>query len=80
MEKHTALRFSRHHGSLAPVLQNAATKLRGWWRKRQSAKVLAALSAEQMRDCGIELTQHNVPTIEVPRGLMQRLQSPHMMG
>jgi len=37
--------------------------------------VLAELSLEQIRDCGIESPQLNVPVIEVPRGLMQRLVS-----
>jgi uncharacterized protein YjiS (DUF1127 family) len=77
MGKHTVLRLSHHHGALAQMLPNAGAKLCGWWRKRQNAKVLAELSADQICDCGIESPELNLPSIEVPKGLMQRLISAH---
>ena len=76
METHDVLRLSRNFGSfVGPALQIAGIRLRGWRKKRHTAKVLAGLSAEQLRDCGIESPQLNVPTVEVPRGLMQQLMS-----
>ena len=41
--------------------------------RRRNAKLLAELSVEQMIDCGIETPSINIPTIEVRKGLMQKL-------
>jgi len=76
MEKFITVRSSRRDVPLlGPTLRGARMGLRAWMRKRHTAKVLAELSLEQIRDCGIESPQLNVPVIEVPRGLMQRLVS-----
>jgi uncharacterized protein YjiS (DUF1127 family) len=76
MERSSALRPSwRHMPFVYSPLQTAAVMLWAWWRRRHTAKLLAELSAEQILDCGIESPELNVPTIEVPKGLMQRLMS-----
>jgi uncharacterized protein YjiS (DUF1127 family) len=61
-------------------LLNIGSWLRGWLARRRNARVLAQLSPEQMRDCGIEPPERNVPTIEVPKELMRRLPSRQLMG
>ena len=76
MEKNNALRLSsRYMPRAGSALQNAGVRLRAWRRRRHTAKVLAELSAEQIVDCGIESSTLNVPIIEVPKGLMQKLTS-----
>jgi uncharacterized protein YjiS (DUF1127 family) len=74
MEKGNALRlFGRHTSILASGLQHTNERIQTWWSKRRTARVLAELSAEQILDCGIEAPELNVPKIEIPRGLMQKL-------
>jgi len=78
MEKGNALRLSgRHTSILVSALQHANERVQTWWRRRRTARVLAELSAEQILDCGIEAPGLNVPKIEIPRGLMQKLMSMH---
>ena len=78
MQKGNALRLSgRHPSILVSVLQHVNERLQIWWSRRRTARVLAELSAEQILDCGIESPELNVPIIEVPRGLMQKLMSMH---
>lgn len=80
MNKSNALRLDRSQTSLSTIARDVGGKLRGWWRKRQNAKVIAELSPDQMSDCGIEVAERNVPVIEVPSELMRRLPSPLVMG
>jgi uncharacterized protein YjiS (DUF1127 family) len=78
MEKGNALRLSRRHTSiLVSALQHTNERIQTWWSRRRTARVLPELSAEQILDCGIESPELNVPIIEVPRGLMQKLMSMH---
>ena len=58
---------------VVPTLQSATAWLRAWWQRRQTMKMLAALSAEQMLDCGIKPPEPTVPIFEVPTELMQKL-------
>jgi uncharacterized protein YjiS (DUF1127 family) len=74
MQQNNASHLSRRYTPPVGFRLEFAT-LGAWWRRRRTAKVLAGLSAEQIRDCGIESPELNVPTIEVPRGLMQKLMS-----
>jgi hypothetical protein len=80
MNKPNALRLDRSQTSLSTIATDVGDKLRGWWRKRQNAKVIAELSLEQIRDCGIEVPARDVPVIEVPSEVMRRLPSRLMMG
>ncbi len=76
MQENSASHLShRYMPAAAGVLRFASARLGAWWKRRHTAKVLAHLSPEQISDCGIELPELNVPTIEVPRGLMQKLMS-----
>ena len=78
MEKGNALRLSgRHTSILGSALQHTNERIKTWWSRRRTARVLAELSAEQILDCGIESAELNVPIIELPRGLMQKLMSMH---
>ena len=64
-----------HHDKPAwrPTLHSAFEGMSAWWRRRRTARLLSELSAEQRLDCGIPEPEMNVPVIEVPRELMQRL-------
>lgn len=76
MEKVNALRSSGRHTSIpVSALQHTNERILTWWSRRRTASVLAKLSAEQIFDCGIQSPQPNVPIIEMPRGLMQKLMS-----
>jgi uncharacterized protein YjiS (DUF1127 family) len=79
MNKLNTLPLGRNHASLGATVTNIGRKLGGWWRRRQNAKIVAELSPDQMRDCGIEIPQRNVPVIEVPRELVRLLPSPLVM-
>jgi uncharacterized protein YjiS (DUF1127 family) len=74
MEKGNTLRLSgRHTSILVSALHQAKERLQTWWSRRRTARVLAGLSAEQILDCGIKAPELNIPKIEIPRGLMQKL-------
>ena len=78
MEKGNALQLSGRHASiLASALRHTKARIQTWWSRRLTARVLAELSAEQILDCSIESPELNVPRIEIPRGLMQKLMSMH---
>jgi hypothetical protein len=79
MNKPHTLRLGRSHASLGATVTHIGRKLGGWWRGRQNAKIVAELSPDQLRDCGIETSQRNVPVIEVPRELVRLLPSPLVM-
>ena len=63
--------------SVVSALRSAMAWLRGWRQKRQTMKLLAMLSAEQMLDCGIKPPEPNVPIFEVPTELMLKLMIMH---
>lgn len=79
MNKPDTLRLGRSHASLCATVTHIGRKLGGWWRRRQNAKIVAELSPDQLRDCGIETSERNVPVIEVPRELVRLLPSPLVM-
>ena len=57
------------------TLQKAGQAFRIWRSKRHAASVIGALSADQLRDCGIAAAELNRPSFEVPKGLMHKLMS-----
>ena len=63
--------------ALGEIVIGAGNRLRGWWTKRLNAKAVADLSPEQIRDCEIELTGPNKPTVVVPTEIRQMLLSMH---
>ena len=74
MAQSTSARVKRREvSSAAQLLHNLAMAPVEWWSKRRTAREIAELTPEQLRDMGLELP--NLPTIEVPRGLMVRLMS-----
>jgi uncharacterized protein YjiS (DUF1127 family) len=60
---------------LVSIRQKASKFLQLWRSNRRAAKVLRELSTEQLRDCGIQAPELNVPSLEVPAGLIQELMS-----
>jgi uncharacterized protein YjiS (DUF1127 family) len=78
MEKGNALRLSgRYTSTLVSALRHANERIQAWWSSRRIARMVAELSAEQISDCGIESSELNIPRVEVPKGLMQKLMSMH---
>lgn len=55
------------------ALRKAGETMRAWRGKRRAASLVGELSPEQVLDCGIVAPDLNIPALEVPKGLMQKL-------
>jgi hypothetical protein len=76
MERSNPLQLPAHERSfLLSALQKAGEAIRIWRGRRRDAKVLGSLSEEQILDCYLEAADLNMPALEVPKGLMQKLMS-----
>jgi len=76
MERSNPVQSPAYANSLPLVtLQKAGQAFRIWRSKRHAASVIGALSADQLRDCGIAAAELNRPSFEVPKGLMHKLMS-----
>lgn len=76
MERSNPVLSPAHVKSLPLVtLQKAGQAIGIWLNKRRAANVIGALSADQLRDCGIATAELGKPSFEVPEGLMHKLMS-----
>lgn len=76
MERSNRLEIpAREESLLRSALQKAGEALEAWQGKRRTANVVAELSADQILDCGIAAAGRDLPSFEVPSGLMQKLMS-----
>lgn len=76
MERSNAVQLSARANSLLfSTFQKAGHAMRIWRSNQRTAHVLAALSAHQLRDCGIEAAELDGPSFEVPKGLLHKLMS-----